>query len=98
MASEAMVHSEDLENEAAYNRDMAARARRLAGRLPLGADRTRIERFADDLEQHAAELEAQARALRPISSSAPVLTWRQQQRKQQQAAKIDETAKRDRRH
>jgi hypothetical protein len=75
-----MVHPEELEHEAAYNRTMAARARQMAGSLPLESDRTGLERYANDLEHHAAELEAQARALRPISSSAPTLAWRQQQR------------------
>ena len=98
MAAEETVHPEDLENEAAYNRSMAARARQMVSSLPLEADRTRLERYANELEQHAAELEAQARALRPISSNAPMLTWRQQQRKQQQAAKEDEAERRERKH
>src|SRR4029453_15823168 len=57
MAEEAMVLSEELENEAAHNRDIAVRARRMAGSLTLEADRKRIERYADDLEHHAADLE-----------------------------------------
>jgi hypothetical protein len=98
MAEEAMVLPEELENEAAHNRDIAVRARRMAGSLTLGADRKRIERYADDLEHHAADLEAQARALRLISPSAPVLTWQQQQDKQQQVAEHDESERRERRH
>jgi hypothetical protein len=92
------VHPEDLEHEAAYNRDMAAQARQMAGSLPLESDRTRLERYANELERHAAELEAQARALRPFSSSAPTLTWRQQQRKQKQATKDEAAARHERKH
>jgi hypothetical protein len=98
MAEEAMVLPEELENEAAHNRDIAARARRMAGSLTLESDRKRIERYVDDLVLHAADLEAQARALHPISPSAPVLTWQQQQDKQQQAAEHDEAERRERRH
>jgi hypothetical protein len=98
MAEEAMVLPEELENEAAHNRDIAARVRRMAGNLTLGSDRKQIERYADDLEHHAADLEAQARALRPIPPGAPVLTWQQQQDKQQQAAEEGEAERRERRH
>lgn len=92
------MQPEDLEREAAYNRDMAARARQLASSLPMESDRSRLERYANELEHHAAKLEAQARALRPISSSTPMLTWRQQQRKQQKAAKDKEAARSERKH
>jgi hypothetical protein len=92
------VRPEELENEAAHNRHIAARARRLAGSLSPGSERQGLERYAKELEHHAAELEAQARALRLISPSAPVFTWRQQQGKQRHAAKEDEVARRKRRH
>jgi hypothetical protein len=64
------VRPEELENEAAHNRHIAARARRLACSLSPGSERQGLERYAKELEHHAAELEAQARTLSPISSSA----------------------------
>jgi hypothetical protein len=70
---EAIVHPEELKSEAAYNRAMATRVRLLAYNLPLESDKIRIKRYANELEHHAAELDSQARALRPISSSAPML-------------------------
>jgi hypothetical protein len=61
-----------LENEAAHNRDIAVRARRMAGSLTLEADRKRIERYADDLEHHAADLEDR---LGHCAPSLPVLPY-----------------------
>ena len=92
------MRPEELENEAAHNRHIAARARRLAGSLSPGPERQGLERYAEELDHHAAELDAQARALRLIAPSAPVLTWRRQQGKQRQAAKEDEMGRHERRH
>jgi hypothetical protein len=40
--------------------DLARRARRMAAGLSQAADRTRVNRYADELEKQAAELEARA--------------------------------------
>jgi hypothetical protein len=67
------VRSEELENEAAHNRHIAARARRLAGSLSPGSERQGLERYAKELEHHAAELEAQARTSSPSPPALPYL-------------------------
>ena len=77
-----MPHPTDLEKQARETRDLSARARRLARGSPQEA---RINRFADGLDQRAAELEAEAEAVRPITPRAPVVTHQQQQMQQQQA-------------
>jgi hypothetical protein len=46
-------------------RDLAKRARRLAAGLTQAADSARLNRYADELEQRAAVLEAQAQAAAP---------------------------------
>lgn len=57
----------DLEREARNARDLAVRARRLAQGLSLASDRERLNHFADGLDERAAEMEAEAAALRPIT-------------------------------
>jgi HPt (histidine-containing phosphotransfer) domain-containing protein len=46
--------------EAQEKRDMAARARRLAGSLSAEADRERLIRTAQQLEEEARQLESQS--------------------------------------
>ena len=55
----------DLERQARDARDFAVRARRMAQGLSQAADRERINRFADDEDERAAGLEAEAAALQP---------------------------------
>ena len=81
-----MRHPVDLDAEALTKRDLAARARRLARGLLAAEDRERLERLANELDDRAAELEAEAAALRPIMPSAPLVTQQQQQVQQQQAS------------
>jgi hypothetical protein len=72
----------DLERRARDARDMAMCARRLAQGLSQAADRERFNRFADEEDERAAGLEAEAAALRPISPMGPAVA--QQQLEQQQ--------------
>ena len=76
----------DLERQARDARDFAVRARRMAQGLSQAADRERINRFADDEDERAAGLEAEAAALRPMSPKGPALA--QQQPEQQQQGKV----------
>jgi hypothetical protein len=46
--------------QAEASRDLARRARRLAGELTAEADRQRLQRHAEELEAQAAELERRA--------------------------------------
>jgi hypothetical protein len=73
----------DLQGEA-RRRDLARRARRMALGLSQTADRIRVNRYADELEKQAAELEARAAQGPPIPSQ-PTVTHRQQQVQQQQS-------------
>jgi hypothetical protein len=65
-------------------RDLARRARRMAAGLSQAADRTRVNRYADELEKQAAELEARAAQGPPIPPQ-PTVTHQQQQAQQQQS-------------
>ena len=71
----------DLQKEARARRDQAARARRLALTQSNTADQERLNRYADEMEQLADELEAHAAAQRP--NPAQVVTHQQQQVQQQ---------------
>jgi hypothetical protein len=53
-----MAEVEDPRRQAAAARAMEARARRLARELNAGADRDRLLRYAGELEERAARLEA----------------------------------------
>jgi hypothetical protein len=57
--------------EAQEKRDMAARARRLAGSLAAGADRERLIRAAQQLEEEARQLESQSDARAAKAAKAP---------------------------
>jgi hypothetical protein len=63
--------SADLLEEARKARIHAARARRMASGLTQPSDRLRLERYAEELEERAAELERLA--LSPASSPIPSL-------------------------
>ena len=76
-----MTQIRDLQKEARDKRDLAARARRLALTQLNKADQERLNRYADEMEQLADELEAQAAAQHP--NPAPVVTYQQQQVQQQ---------------
>jgi hypothetical protein len=52
----------DFLKEAARLRDMAQRARRMAGQLSLDPDRLRLEHYAQELEAEAADWERRATA------------------------------------
>jgi hypothetical protein len=52
----------DFLKEAARLRDMAQRARRMAGQLSLDPDRLRLEEYARELEAEAADWEQRAAA------------------------------------
>ena len=52
----------DVLKEAARLRDMAQRARRMAGQLSLDPDRLRLEEYAQELEVEAADWERRAAA------------------------------------
>jgi hypothetical protein len=52
----------DFLREVARLRDMAQRARRMAGQLPLDPDRLRLEAYAQELETEAADWERRAAA------------------------------------
>lgn len=58
-----MVKPANLWERAEAARDLAARARRLAGTLTPDAERNRLLRHAERLDAEAAELEEQARNL-----------------------------------
>ena len=72
----------DLQRRARDARDMAMRARRLAQGLTQAADRERFNRFADEEDERAAGLEAEAAAAarRPIS---PAVAQHQPEQQQQ---------------
>jgi hypothetical protein len=57
--------------EAQEKRDMAARARRLAGSLAAEADRERLIRTAQQLEEEARKLESQSDARAAKAAKAP---------------------------
>lgn len=57
--------------EAQEKREMAGRARRLAGSLTAEADRERLIRTAEQLEREAQELEDQADARAASADSPP---------------------------
>jgi hypothetical protein len=72
----------DLQRRARDARDMAMRARRLAQGLTQAADRERFNRFADEEDERATSLEAEAAVLRRISPKGAAVA--QQQPEQQQ--------------
>jgi hypothetical protein len=55
----------DFLKEAARLRDMARRARRMAGQLSIDPDRLRLEEYAQELEAEAADQEQRAAAEKP---------------------------------
>jgi hypothetical protein len=57
--------------EAQEKRDMAARARRLAGSLLVEADREGLMRTAQQLEEEAIQIESQSRARAAKGAKAP---------------------------
>ena len=57
-----MSEPSDFLKEAARLRDMAQRARRMAGQLSLDPDRLRLEEYAQELEVEAADWERRAAA------------------------------------
>jgi hypothetical protein len=59
--SEDVPKPSSLLEEAAKLRNRASRARRMARGLTQADDRTRLERYAEQLEQQAAEQERQPR-------------------------------------
>ena len=63
-----MMSREDLKKAASAARDTAKRARRLA--RSLASDRERLNRFAEETDERAAEMEAEAEALRPMTPRA----------------------------
>jgi hypothetical protein len=74
----------DPEKKSGDLRDLARRARRMAAGLSQAADRARVNRYADELEKQAAELEARAAQGPPIPPQ-PTVTHQQQQVQQQQS-------------
>jgi hypothetical protein len=50
-----------ISDQAIANRDLAKRARRLAGTVTIPDDATRLLRYADELESQAAYLERRAK-------------------------------------
>ena len=73
----------DLEREARNARDLAVRARRLARGLAMASDRERLNRFADETDERAAAMEAEAAALRPRPPEGPALEQKQPEQQQQ---------------
>ena len=57
-----MSRSSDFLKEAARLRDMAQRARRMAGQLSIDADRLHLEDYAQELETEATDWERRAAA------------------------------------
>jgi hypothetical protein len=55
-----MSEPSDFLKEAARLRDMAQRARRMAGQLSIDPDRLRLEEYAQELEAEAADWERRA--------------------------------------
>ena len=53
-----------LRQQAEASRDLARRARRLAGEVTSEADKARLLRHADELEAQAADLEQRAAGMR----------------------------------
>jgi len=74
-----MTESGDPRAEAAAARELAARARRLAHGVGEGAERKRLLQYAEELEEHAAQLDAQA-----SGPDKPQVVEQQQQQVQQQ--------------
>jgi hypothetical protein len=69
-------------DQAAARRDLAKRARRMAQEL-ASADRTRLLRYAEDMEEQAARLEACAAEPAPLPI-APIPRQQTQVQQQQQ--------------
>jgi hypothetical protein len=81
-----MTSPTDLRKEASDRRDLARRVRRMALGLTRTADKERMNLYADELEEQAAELEQQVNQPSPsASAAAPDVTQQQQQTQQQQA-------------
>ena len=76
-----MLETENLLLQAAATRAMAARARRLAREVGTAADRERLLHYAEELDERAARLEAQASA---GASGRPREVRQEQQQVQQQ--------------
>jgi hypothetical protein len=55
-----MAKASQLMEQATASREMAERAKRLAGSLIDGPDRTRLLRYAEELDEQTAALEKQA--------------------------------------
>jgi hypothetical protein len=79
-----MERGADLLAKARDCKDLAKRARRMAAGLSQDADRTRIGRYADELEARAIELERQAAAAPSVP--VPLVTQPQLQAQQQRKA------------
>lgn len=69
--SERAVYPGDLVRAGYAARDLARRARQLARGLTQAADRERLNRFADETDERAAGMEAEAQALLPITPRGP---------------------------
>jgi hypothetical protein len=85
--SRVMPEADDLRKQAAATRELALRARRLAQCLGSN-DRDRLLRYAEELEERIARLEAQASAR---ASGHPRIVEQTQQQPQQQQGASDTT-------
>lgn len=66
-----MFRSFTLDGQVQANRDLARRARRLAGTLPDPAERARLQRYAEELDAQADRLEREAtERRRPVIAPA----------------------------
>ena len=74
-----MTEAADPRAQAAAARELAARARRLAHGVGEGAERKRLLQYAQELEEHAAQLDARA-----SGPGKPQVVEQQQQQVQQQ--------------
>src|ERR1700730_16017748 len=91
-----MAQVESLREKARLNRDLAARARRLARGLTLLSDRERLHRHAEDLERQATEWDHEATHREKVTlpvAPAPGTVQVQQQQQQSQGSEIPGASK-----
>lgn len=74
--------------DAQATRDLARRAKRLGQNLPPGTDQTRLIRYAEELEEQAAWLEADPSEPLPFPI-APILQVQKQVQQQQQLGSLE---------